>query len=160
MKKYIIVFALILTTGFSFGQAFMKGTKTVNVGVNTGYGLGVAASVEAGITDDVSAGLFASFSGRSYFGYRYSYILVGARGSYHLGKILSEAGVNVDKLDPYVGLNVGFRTARSNYDFDYGYGSGVYFGGFGGVRYQVNDKLGIYAEGGYPLSSLGVTFKF
>ncbi len=68
--------------------------------------------------------------------------------------------MNMDKLDPYLGLTGGFRMAKSNWDYDYGYGSGVYFGGHGGIRYQLNDKLGVYAEGGWPLSSLGITFKF
>lgn len=144
----------------------MKGTKTVNLGVTAGYGLGVVGSVETGVTDDISAGLIASFSSRHYgyslYNYRVTYIVVGARGSYHLGRILGESGVNVDKLDPYLGLTAGFRAVKysDSYDNYGGAGTGIYVGGHGGIRYQVNEKLGVYAEGGYPLSSLGVTFKF
>jgi hypothetical protein len=164
MKKL----AILLTIGFLaipfFGhsQAFMKGTKTVNLGVNTGYGLGLVGSVEAGVNDNISAGVIASVSGRSYFGSRYSYLVLGARGSYHLGKILEDAGVNMDKLDVYLGLTAGFRSVRYNSEYaSYsGAGTGIYIGGHGGVRYQLNDKLGVYLEGGYPLSSAGVTFKF
>lgn len=164
MKKL----AILLIIGFlaipylGYSQAFMKGTKTVNLGVNTGYGIGLVGSVEAGVNDNVSAGVIASFSGRGYGGYRYSYLVLGARGSYHLGTILEDAGVNMDKLDVYLGLTAGFRSVRNSFDY-IGYngaGTGIYIGGHGGVRYQLNDKLGVYLEGGYPLSSAGITFKF
>lgn len=164
MKKvhFIALIFFFAAASSSFGQAFMKGTKTVNLGVNTGYGIGIVGSVEAGVTDDISAGLIASISGRSYFGSRYSYVVAGVRGSYHLGRILEEAGVNMDKLDLYLGLTGGYRAVRYNsvYSSYSGANSGIYIGGHGGLRYQLNDKLGLYAEGGYPLSSLGITFKF
>lgn len=163
MKKIhcITLVFFIATASSSFGQSFMKGTKTVNLGINRGYGFGIVGSVEAAVSDDISAGLIASVSGRNYFGSKYSYIVLGARGSYHLGRILEDAGVNMDKLDLYLGLTGGLRSVRFNtvYANYGGADSGIYIGGHAGVRYQLKEKLGLYLEGGYPLSSIGVTFK-
>ncbi len=143
-------------------QSFMKGTKTVNLGVGVGYGLGVLASAEVGVTDAISAGIVVGGSRRSYFGYGVTYVVAGARASYHFGKILSDAGVNVDKLDPYLGLTGGFRSVK--YDNSWGgysgAGTGLMLGGYAGVRYQLKESLGVFVEGGSPLSSAGITFKF
>lgn len=168
MKK--ITFSLILSTIFfvattkSFSQSFVKETKTINLGLGYGYGLGVLGSAEVGVTDDISAGVVAGFSRRSYgyFGNNYgvTYLVVGARGSYHFGRLLTESGVNMDKLDPYAGLTAGFRSVKSgDYNGYSGVDTGVMFGGYIGIRYQFNDKLGFMAEGGSPFSTVGITFK-
>lgn len=167
MKKIFYSTAFLMTFMFSsvFGQAFMKGTKTVNLGLGYGYGLGILASAEVGVADDISAGLVGGFSRRNYgfvgSNYGVTYIVAGVRGSYHFGRLLEEAGVSVDKLDPYAGLTGGFRSVK--YDNGWagysGVGTGVMIGGYLGVRYQLKDKLGIMAEGGSPFSSIGITFK-
>ncbi len=162
MKRNFLILSLFLFSFFSsFGQAFMKGTKTINLGINTGYGIGLVGSVEAGVTSDISAGFIASVSERNYSKSRNSYLVLGARGSYHLGKILENADVNMDKLDLYLGLTGGFRSVRHNSSYSRysGPDTGIYIGGHGGLRYQLKEKLGVYLEGGYPLSSVGITFE-
>jgi hypothetical protein len=167
MKKVILSLSFVLICAItSFSQSFAKGTKTINLGLNTGYGLGIVGSAEVGVNDQISAGLMAGFSRRTY-GYlsndfSYTYLVVAARGSYHLGKVLSDAGLNMDKLDPYLGAAVGFRNVSyggSGFSTYGGVNSGLYLSGYGGVRYQLKEKLGLYVEGGWPLSSIGVTFK-
>lgn len=169
MKK-IVVLIILFSGCFLFtnvkAQSFMKGTKTINLGLGLGgYGLGLLGSAEVGVTDDISAGIVAGISRRSYgfIGSNWSvnYLAIGGRGSYHFGRILSEAGVNMDKLDPYLGVTLGFRSVGYDNAFDgySGVGTGVMFGGYGGVRYQLNDKFALMAEGGSPFSSLGISFK-
>jgi hypothetical protein len=168
MKKIILSLSFVLICAItSFGQSFAKGTKTINLGLNTGYGLGIVGSAEVGVNDQISAGLMAGFSRRSYgYGglggnFSISYIVAAARGSYHLGKVLTDAGLNMDKLDPYLGAALGFQKATygSAYSTYYNGINPLYLSGYGGVRYQLKEKLGLYAEGGWPLSSIGITFK-
>jgi len=172
MKKLLTIAAIaIMFCSFSeetHAQAFQKGTKNLNLGVGLGYGLGVNASFDVGINEIISVGAVGAFSSRNY-GYlssdfRVTYIGVGVRGAAHLGKYINDAlGVDDDKLDPYVGLVGGFRAVKYNDDYSTYYGgtsAGLLLGGFAGVRYYFKDKVGIYVEGGFPYSSLGVTFKF
>jgi hypothetical protein len=167
VKKNLLAIAVLMffIKSSLFAQAFMKDTKTINLGLGLGYGLGILGSAEVGVANDISAGVVGGFSRRSYgvlgnsFGV--TYIVAGVRGSYHFGRILSDAGVNVDKFDPYAGVTGGFRSV--NYDDSWrgysGVKSGVMLGGYLGLRYQVNDNLGIMAEGGTPFSTIGITFK-
>ncbi len=164
MKK-TITFLLITLCISSFGQTFKKGTKVVNLGVGYIIGPGVAGSAELGVADDISVGLVAGYS-RYSFGYltsNYSsnYLLVGGRGSYHLGTILKGAGVSVDKLDFYLGVSGGLQKYFYGGDLSYygGRTGNVFFGGHGGARYQYKEKLGFFAEGGTPFSTIGITFK-
>lgn len=169
MKK-IVAFLVFTIAAFSYttsdAQAFMKGTKTINLGVGLGYGLGFLGSAEVGVADDISAGIVAGVSRRAFgslgFNYNVNYIVIGARGSYHLGRILADAGVNVDKLDPYVGLTGGFRNVNVGGTFGdvySGSGTGIMLGGYAGIRYQLNDKFAVMAEGGAPLSTIGISFE-
>lgn len=149
-------------------QAFQKGTKNLNVGLGLGYGVGANASFDVGVHELVSVGVGGAFSSRSY-GYlsgrfRTTYIGVGVRGAVHIGKFVNEAlSIDDSKFDPYVGLAGGFRIVDYNDAYSNYYGgaaAGIYFGGYAGARYYFKDKLGVYAEAGFPYTSLGVTFKF
>lgn len=161
---------LILLSSICFSsqaQSFEKGTKTANLGFGVGYGgVGILGSVEVGLVDDVSVGVVGGVTRRNYgyFGSNYgvNYFAVGGRASYHFNKILNEFDVNIDKLDPYVGVTVGFRgvTYANGFSGYSGVNAGIMYGGYLGARYQLKDKLGVMAELGAPFSSAGVTFKF
>jgi hypothetical protein len=165
MKILKITCLFLLSVSISFAQKFEKGTKAVNLGVGYIYGLGVAGSAELGVVDDVSVGVIAGFS-RYSFGYAFSnyssnYLLVGGRGSYHLGTILAGAGIKLDKIDPYIGVSAGFQKYFYGGDLSYyaGRTGNIFLGGHGGVRYQYKEKLGFFVEGGTPFSTIGITFK-
>lgn len=171
MKKTISIFGLLLLS-FVFSitvnaQAFQKGTKNLSIGVGSGYGLGLNAGVDVGIKDLVSVGAIGAFSSRNYgyltSDYRVTYIGIGGRAGVHFGKYLKDLGIDENKFDPYVGLTAGFRTVKVGGSFSQYYSGvdgGIFIGGYGGVRYYFKDKLGIYVEGGFPYSSLGLTIKF
>jgi hypothetical protein len=148
-------------------QSFEKGTKVANLGLGVGYGIGVLASAEVGVEEDISVGVVGGLTRRSYGGYLGSnwgvnYAVIGLRGSYHFNKILKEFDVVVDKLDPYIGATGGLRVV--SYDNSWsgygGVGTGPMFGGYIGARYQLKQKLGVMVEVGAPFSTGGVTFKF
>jgi hypothetical protein len=168
MKKITYLSLIILSlSGSVFSQTFKKGQKVANLGVGLGwgYGLGALASAEIGIADDISLGGFAGISRDSYgaFGYSYSanYVPVGLRGSYHLGTVLENVGVKIDKTDIYLGASGGvFLRFYSNTYTGTNGGVGPLIGGFGGIRYQLKPSLNVYAEAGTPYSTVGVSFKF
>ena len=149
-------------------QAFEKGQKNFNIGVGFGYGLGANASVDVGISDLLSLGVVGAFSSRSYgyafsSNYRVTYIGVGGRVAAHVGKYLKEVGINEDKLDPYVGAVGGFRAVKYNDTYSSYYGgssAGLMLGGFVGARYYFKEKMAVYVEGGFPYSTVGISFKF
>ncbi len=148
-------------------QSFEKGQKNFSVGVGAGYGLGVNVGVDYAISDLLSIGAIGAFSSRSYgyvlSNYRVTYLSVGGRAAVHFGKYLKEIGINEDKLDPYIGAVGGFRTVKYNdtYSSYYsGAAAGIMLGGYVGARYYIKEKLAVYAEGGVPYSSLGISLKF
>ncbi|WP_234733720.1 hypothetical protein [Tellurirhabdus bombi] len=153
-------------------QSSPRASSSRNAYLNAGLGLGsyvyagipIGASFEVDIQDNISVGGSFDFASSGYDYGRYTFMYFGARGSYHLGELL-----NVDsKFDPYVGLSLGFRTARykdthgRGYDYVNSYGNGLFFAGYIGSRYLFSEKLGAFAEVGYGVAALrlGITAKF
>lgn len=153
--------------------------------LNIGIGLGstfMASGLKAGLPplsvsyehafgEKISAGGFLGYAGASVespaiggtWKWKYSYILVGARASYHFN-------FKVPKLDPYAGLVAGYNVASVSTEKPSGYtgpdiagakAGGVVIGGHLGARYMLGNKVGAFAELGYGIAylTLGVTFK-
>lgn len=180
MKKFN--FPLLLVIGLlagtqSFAQ-YAKGDKLLNAGIGLssyyGGGLPIGASFEVGVTDEISVGAQIDYYSWSYnYGYlglndryRYTFIPVAVRGSYHVNKLLN---LNNDKVDLYGGLALGYYISSFSYNgaspgyvYDNSYGNRVLFGLHLGGRYYFKPNLGAFAELGYGVSALklGVTFKF
>lgn len=160
----------------SSGAAMGGANKFLNVGIGLGSytagGLPLGASFEVGLPSvlegNLSVGGFVDYARYGYnsYGYKwnYTFIYLGARGSYHAGELL---GVTNDKFDPYVGVSLGYRASRyKDNDGYYGsyynpYGSSVFFGGHIGARYLFSERLGGFAEVGYGVAALklGLTAK-
>lgn len=92
-----------------------------------------------------------------------SNIAVMARINYHFS--------TTPKIDPYVGVGVGyghnlikwdFSTDKKGKEYAISKPSPIAFEVTCGIRYYITDVVGIYAEGGYSASLLngGVAFKF
>jgi hypothetical protein len=95
------------------------------------------------------------------WGWKYTYFLIGARGSLHYAF--------VDKLDTYAGLMLGYRIASSKAFGSYASGiSATSYGGFTsdfyvGGRYYFTDTFAVFLELGYSWFSngtIGVSLKF
>ena len=149
-----------------------KGNVLINAGIGLGYyyagGVPLIFSAEWAINDAISIGPYLGYTSYTYkWGYagfngryKYTFIDIGVRGSYHFTKHLN---LNTDKLDLYGGVFLGY--VASSYsgdgDFDDNYPGTVRAGLFGGARYYFTDAFAVNGELGYGIAPLtiGVTFK-
>ena len=127
----------------------------------------IGASGEYGIQDDLSVGGYIAYATykenyQTLGKFRYSYIIIGPRASYHLGNLLKTP----KELDPYVGAFLGYTIGSTKWDGAGNIPTTSSIGGLGwsghiGARYQVSDNLRLFGELGYGISVLqvGVSLK-
>ena|ERR1035437_856302 len=139
--------------GVGFGGGFYAGTVTLPP---------ISASYEKAVTENISVGAIVGYSSSkyNYFGtdeFKYTYILIGARGNYHFA--------TTEKFDPYVGATLGYNvvsvsapSSGSNYIAK---GSALLFGAQLGANYYFSPKFGAFAELGYGIGilTIGLTAK-
>jgi len=140
--------------GVGFGGGFYTGTVTLPP---------ISVSYEKAVTDKISVGGIVGYSSSkySYFtdeDYKYTYILIGARGNYHFA--------TSEKFDPYVGATLGYNivsvTAPSGGGDYTAKGSALLFGAQLGANYYFSPNLGAFAELGYGIGilTIGISAKF
>lgn len=180
MKKLLLTTALAIVGLIVNAQTYNEGDNLLNVGIGlrSTFTTGdntlplLSASFEHGFTDKISAGGFIGYAGSkeeiATFGttytFKYSYLIIGARGSYHF--------YNTDKIDAYGGAMLGYNIANSKVEVS-GAGAGfitpqaaevggIAYGLHVGGRYYFTDQIGAYAElcYGIALLNIGVTAKF
>ncbi len=160
-------------------QIFTVGDKFLNLGLGFGthWGYGktvippVSISLDYGFKDDIGPGVlgiggYAGITSSKYdwwttnWGWRYTNIFAGARGTYHMEFI--------EELDTYGGILFGLRfTSSKEYgdwigdipDSDAGINLDVGF--FAGGRYFFTDNIAGFIELGYGIAyfTLGATLK-
>jgi hypothetical protein len=184
MKKLLLLFVIgcfTLTQLVAQESTFNKGDKVLNLGLGLGstWYTGtyyksqvppVSASFEVGIVDNIlekgvlGVGGYLGYS--SYksdygsYGWKYSNIIIGARGNFHYPL--------VNKLDTYIGLMIGYNVATEKGWGDYGgYNLNESWGGirsaeFIGARYYFSDNFAAMLELGYGVTylNIGVALKF
>jgi hypothetical protein len=179
MKRILLISVLlVLALSISFSQiAYKKGDQVVNLGIGLGGfagvygsgGLAITGGYENAMTENVSIGGVLGYSSSTQdiygdYGWKYTYILIGARGAYHYDVLHNP------NVDTYGGLLLGYNivsssaTGTSPY---YGYtgssasASYLEFGLFAGIRYYFNPQLAVQAELGYGLGilNIGVAYK-
>lgn len=176
MKKVLLSLA-ILIIAFSAnaqkesGLSFDKSTSYLHAGIGFGGGFysgtitlpPVSVSYEKAVTENISVGAIVGYSSSryNYLGtdeFKYTYILIGARGNYHFA--------TSEKFDPYAGLTLGYNivsvsvpSGSQNYTAK---GSALLAGGQLGANYYFSPKLGAFAEIGYGIGifTIGLTAKF
>jgi hypothetical protein len=185
MKKILFLLSACL---FAVAQlsatepVFLKGDKVVNIGLGLGSTLysgtyyssqvpPVSASLEIGLVDEIAekgvigVGPYVGYSSYKYeymgWGWKYSNIIIGARGSFHYPLI--------EKLDTYAGVLIGYNVATSSefgdpiqgYDYSYSAG-GLVWSGYIGGRYYFTNSLAALLELGYGIAyaNLGIAVKF
>ncbi len=191
----VLACAFCMTIGQSNAQAFKEGQNALQLGIGFPNLLAVSTSAYSGlsnfsssttppihlgferaVTDNISAGLYLGYTAQkfsyaepSFFGstsYNWtesnSWIIVGARGNYHFA--------TGEKLDPYVGVILGYNIVSSKVTSDdplmssmtvSGATSQMLFGGQIGMNYYFSDSFGAHVEVGYgvALVNLGITLK-
>ncbi len=157
-KTILALTFAILTMGLTSAsaQVYQKGDNLLNVGIGLGGGFGtpMGISFEHGFTDKISGGAMVTYSSTDVSVYKYTYIIAGARASYHFD-------FGVEKLDPYLGAMLGYNVAKVN-NSGVPAGGGIAYGGHAGARYYFTEKIGAFAEVGYGVANLtaGLAFKF
>jgi hypothetical protein len=186
MKKKVLLAATLLASLFvqtnvfaqdSKGFTDVKGMNVLNAGIGLGsYGLSgtgglpLTASFEHGFSKNISAGATVGLIQKKFaFDWKYTYLLFGARGSYHLNEAFKIAN---PKVDVYAGAGLFYRrysfkytgaTGEDHDDFNFSASGGdIDFELHAGGRYLFNNRVGAFAELGYGISPLqiGVTLKF
>jgi hypothetical protein len=172
MKKVLSVLLalLFISSMTSYAQGFRNDSKTLNAGIGFGFS-GITGSAtlppisvgyQVGITSKISVGGIVGYtgskdsfnSGANSYEWKYSYILIGARGEYHFME-------PSEKWDLYAGLTLGYDlvsvTAPSGTFNDYSAaGSALFLGGHVGARYAVSNTWGGFGELGYGIGYLTV----
>lgn len=170
--KHVSLFALVMVLGtsLSFGQAYEQGDKLLNLGVGVGSQFMAAGakgtppvglSLEFGMSDKISVGAYAGYAGakvETMVGdWKYNYIIVGGRGSYHFD-------FGVENLDPYAGAILGYNIASVSSDSNLPTASagGFIWGAHAGARYFFSPRFGAFGEVGYGIAwlNVGVALKF
>jgi hypothetical protein len=139
----------------------------VGLGVH-GSSFALGAGYEYGVTEDISVGALIDYYQWSYdawvgYGGKYTYVVVGAQGNYHFGKLLKWDS----KLDPFGGVvlayeNVSWKWDNRSYPGWSASSSGLVFGGQAGIRYFVSPTVALYGQAGFGITYLkvGVDFVF
>ncbi|MDR7129707.1 hypothetical protein J2X69_002052 [Algoriphagus sp. 4150] len=178
LKLFITLFAL--SPLLAFAQEFEKGDKVVSFGIGLGSSIGnystssqlpaLSAQYEQGVWDIGGPGVISlgGYIGYKAFKYDYSsssysyeqkwdYILLGVRSAYHWN------GHNVDKLDLYGGLMLGYYLLNYSYSDSNGSSTGgdsySNTGGLSlylGSRYYFTGNLAAFAEAGYGVAYLNI----
>ena len=166
----IVAVLLCVVTATSQAQYVMGKSylgPRIGIGVN-GSSLALGAGYEYGVTEDISVGALIDYYQWSYdawagYGGKYTYIVFGAQGNYHFGKLLKWDS----KLDPFAGVVLGYENVSWKWDNQVftGYSasaSGLVFGGQAGLRYFVSPTVALYGQAGFGITYLkvGVDFVF
>ena len=143
MKKIYILSIVVSLLGLSVqSQSFDgKGDKKLELGYDLyGFGNGITARFDYGLSDLFSAGIGGSYfiSNPDYDFYAF------ARTAIHLGNLFD---FNT-KFDVYPGVNIGFV-----YPDRFG------FAGYLGMRFFFNESFGLFAEFGNT-GSFGLSYTF
>lgn len=147
MKKLLFAAAMLFMGQAVSAQAWTgKGDQKVQVGFNGwGYGTGITATYDYGLSNIISLGAGANFFfDHSDSKYDDDNFGVFGRLNFHLQQPLGLPS----KWDIYPGIDLGLLGK-----------SGTYFGAHIGARYFFNNNVGLYLEAGNN-GSLGVSFNF
>jgi hypothetical protein len=173
MKRVLLLYVLVVfITSMSLGQmAYKKGDQVVNVGLGIGgfpgmYGSGsiaITGGYENAITENISLGGVLGYSSSSYdygFGdsWKFTYILIGARGAYHYDLLHNP------NIDTYGGILLGYNIVSFSGPSVAYYSPGtsyLEYGIFVGGRYYFNPHWAVQAELGYGLGilNIGIAYK-
>lgn len=177
MKSFLkVLLLLIFLVAISYGQVYKKGTNNLSIGIGPGlqgiYGSmdipAISVGYQAGLHKNFSVGGIVGYSSSTYgysylnsnYEWKYSYIIIGARGEYHFTE------VDLENTDLYGGVTIGYNIVSVSEPSGtiYGYsaeGSYFLYGFHVGGKYYFSPTVGGFLELGYGVGYIiaGVTFK-
>lgn len=131
MKKSIIILCILMGTLSVYSQSYDgKGDQMINLGYEAyGYGEGIKATFDYGLSDLFSIGAGAS----AYFNNEKNDYFIYARSNIHLGIALDLPC----KFDIYPGVELGYLSSEK-----------IGISGYVGFRYLFTKNFGLFAEVG------------
>ena len=164
---------MLFSASYSFGQGrYAKGDVLLNAGVGLGYyyagGVPLLLSAEFAVNDVFSVGPYLGYTSYNYnwgwggYKWRYTFLDIGVRGSYHFNELFE---IQNEQVDVYGGAFLGFLISSYSGDtitgYEDPYSGGLRLGIHAGARYFFSEKVAGYGEVGYGVAplALGVTFK-
>jgi len=162
MKKFILLFGIVLLGGAAFAQGPLdKGQGQFNAGIGfSSWGVPVYIGFDVGVHPDITVGgeLSFRFYNDRFEGNRYGNSVVGiaGNGNYHFNSLLKIPR----NFDFYAGLNLGFYVWNTPSDYNGPHSSGLGLGAQIGGRYYFNDRFGLNLEFGGGNEFSGGKFGF
>lgn len=158
----------IISAGIGLGSSLYSGTGSGRPAISANFEKGMWETGDFGV---ISLGGYIGNTGYkdtyrsgSYLSeYKWNYTIVGARSAFHYSQL------NNDKFDVYGGLMLSYNIVSYKYTdndpyYDYDYGnsssSGIGLTGYVGGRYNFSEKLAVYTELGYGVSTLSFGLSF
>ncbi len=171
IKKNIVVNATVGIGNSIYGGGYSN--KFIPLSISGEYG--IKDNLFGNGKGTIGAGLYFGYTGakeiddypiesgqKISIGYKYSSIIIGARGALHYQF--------VKNLDTYAGLMLGYNGASAKFVGDDIYENnaekssvgGFAFAIYAGARYYITEHFGFVGELGYGVSylNLGLTYKF
>ena len=161
---------LVFNAGIGFGTSLYSGSFYKStmppISISGEYGVaddflteGLTLGVGGyfGIAGSKYETTYSGLYGREYYGWKYTYTVIGVRGTLHYPL--------VEKLDTYAGLMLGYNivSMKEFGDVPYGFSgssSHAAFSAYIGGRYYFTDNLGAMLELGYGVSYLNIGLAF
>jgi hypothetical protein len=150
---------MVLSAGMGFGMYGLYGSSSLPP---------IFVSFETGVAEKITVGGIVAYAGSSedftYGSWKYTYIIISARGAYHFLEHNPRWDVYAGLGPEYVIVSNSVTYTNSFYQQYGGYSaSGSYFflDFFGGARYYVSPKFAVMGEVGYGVGFLrvGVSYK-
>lgn len=173
MKNWVLFIFVVL---FSTNQISAQGELNLGIGLLPTY-LGTSnskipplmASYDHPFQENITIGGYIGYSTAEFvqssvflnYSIDYSYVLIGARGTYHFE-------ISNEKIDPYIGLHLGYNVVSTSINgcddpifcdaLDVS-ASSIGYAGLLGAKYQMSENLKLFGEVGYGVSilSFGIT---
>jgi len=150
MKKITLTFFALVFCALTFAQGTKDDNNKVDIDksklqFNAGVGLstwGIPFYIGADywLTEDITAGVQASFRYRLLHTYRYGYIGGSVNANYHVNRLLELP----EEIDLYGGLSAGPYIGFGNYYS--GANLRIHIGGQVGGRYKLTDNIWVHGE--------------
>lgn len=165
MKKQVLTVFLVLTASIVFAQSpLSKGHTQINFGAGfSDRSIPVYVGFDYGVHKDISIGAEISYRGYNENWnnnkYRHSVLGISGNANYHFNTVLNIPS----NWDFYAGINVGFYSWNSPYDYDGSHNSGLGIGAQIGGRYFFSERVGVNLEFGggneFSQGKIGLTIK-
>lgn len=162
-KVLLAIFPLALMLNAEARQ-LNEGDSVVGGSLGLGVGWGgvtVGGSFERGMIDEIatninlSAGVTGIYTNYTYSSnWSVSHTFIGAMAN------LNYYTPDLGDLQPYAGLIVGYNLINIDGGYTGSYGSGITGGAQIGTRYYFNDTLALNVRLGFPITSLGLDYRF